>query len=255
MPLIERLKLDHRVLAMFLRPLWPESDPHSIRDWRPFSEDLQRYLHEQAAGPFVGVGHSIGAVVTLRAALREPALFRALILIDPVLLPPSRILQLRVARALGLANRLNSRIETTLKRRRKFDDLEQLFAGYRRREVFRFFSDEHLRVLIQGITRRAPGGGYELAYSPEWEARIYQTAIWNDADIWNGLPRLQVPALLIRGSQTDTFWSHTARLVEKRNPAMKTVTIPDSTHLVALERPEEVAAVAHEFLVQAALAK
>ncbi len=251
LPLIERLKSDHHVFGMLLRPLWPQADPSSLRDWMPFSQDLRRYLRERDLGPVTAVGHSIGAVVTLRAALQEPELFRALILIDPVLVPPSRILQLRILRALGLSSRLNIRIEATLKRRRRFDDLEQLFAGYRRREVFHFFSDEYLRILIQGMMRPSADGGFELAYSPEWEARIYETAIWNDRDIWDGLPRLRVPTLIMRGSHTDTFWSQTARLVEKRNPALKTVTIPNSTHLVALERPDDVAAAAREFLRRA----
>ena len=46
----------------------------------------------------IGMGHSIGAIVTLRAALREPTLFRALVLIDPVLLPRKRMLELRLLR-------------------------------------------------------------------------------------------------------------------------------------------------------------
>ncbi len=252
LPLIEELKTDHHVVGMLLRPLWPNADPAALHDWMPFSEDLRRYLHGLGLGPVIAIGHSIGAVVTLRAALQEPGLFRALVLIDPVLVPPGRIMQLRILRALGLSNRLDVRTQATLKRRRHFDDLEQLFAGYRRRDVFRFFSDELLRVLIEGMTRPSTDGGYDLVYSPEWEARIYQTAIWRDRDIWDGLPGLQVPTLIVRGSHTDTFWARTARLVEKRNPAMKTVTIPESSHLVALERPDEVANVAREFLLRAA---
>ena len=247
-PLIGRLTASHHVVGMLLRPLWLEADPGAILDWRPFSEDLRRYLGQQQLGPVVGMGHSIGAVVTLRAALQQPGLFRALILIDPVLLPPRHILQLRIVRALGMPDRLNTRIEATLRRRRHFDDLEQLFLGYRRREIFRFLTDERLRVLIEGITRPGDQGGYDLAFSPEWEARIYQTAIWNDRDIWNGLPGLRTPALIIRGSHTDTFWSQTARLVEKRNPHVRTVTVLNASHLVPLERPDDVAHETEEFL-------
>ncbi len=253
-PLIGDLKANYHVFGMFLRPLWPKADPTVIQDWMPFTEDLLDFLRGRSPGPVIGMGHSIGAVVTLRTALQHPELFHTLILIDPVLLPPARIMQLRLLRALGLSNRLDMRIQTTLRRRHHFDDLDQLFAGYRRREVFRYFSDERLRAMIHGITRPDPNGGYELIYSPQWEARIYQTAIWNDRDIWDDLPELRVPTLLIRGSHTDTFWAHTARLVEKRNPSIKTVTIPESSHLVPLERPDAVASAAHEFLRENAAA-
>jgi pimeloyl-ACP methyl ester carboxylesterase len=252
-PLLQRLAAQHRVFGMLLRPLWPGTDPGSIQDWRPFSDDLQQLLRQRGEGPAVGVGHSIGAIVTLRTALHQPALFRALVLIDPVLLPPRRIMQLRILRALGLSSRLNRRIEASLQRRRHFDDLEQLFSGYRRREIFRFLSDDGLRTLIAGMTRSSEQGGYDLVYSPEWEARIYETAIWNDRDIWDGLPSLRVPTLVIRGSHTDTFWARTARLVQQRNPAIRTVTVPNSTHLVALERPDEVAQVTRAFLHDAVL--
>jgi pimeloyl-ACP methyl ester carboxylesterase len=233
---------------MLLRPLWPDSDPQAIRDWSLFSEDLRRLLKEQEAANVIGIGHSIGALVTLRAALREPELFQALVLIDPVLLPRRRMLQLRIVRALGLAHRMNARIEGALRRRRHFDDLEQLFNGYRRRDVFRFFSDKHLRTLIHGMTRQTTDGAYELVYSPEWEARIYETGIWNDWDIWAGLKRLRIPTLILRGAETDTFWQSTGRIVEKANPAIKIRSLPSATHLLPLEKPVEVFDATEQFL-------
>ena len=248
--LIETLARHYRAFGMLLRPLWPHSDPQAIRDWRPLSDDLGRYLAKVQSAPVIGMGHSIGAVVTLRAAMQEPGLFRALVLIDPVLLPVKQILQLRILRAVGLARRMNARVEAALRRRRRFDDLEQLFAGYRRRDIFRFFSDEQLRALVQGITQPCTDGGYELAYSPDWEARIYQTGIWNDLDLWKGLRGLNVPTLILRGEETDTFWETTGRAVQARNPAIRVVTVPQATHLVPMERPEEVFEAAQSFLAQ-----
>lgn len=253
-PLFGELRRSYHLFGMLLRPLWPDAQPPDLRDWEPFTADLRRFLAGRDDAPVIGMGHSIGAVVTLRAALRQPELFRALVLIDPVLLPASRILALRVARALHLANRLNTRIEGALRRRRHFDSLDQLFAGYRRREIFQYFGDEELRALTRGITRPDPDGGYELVYSPEWEARIYETGIWNDWDIWRTLPSLRLPTLIVRGDRTDTFWANTGRLVQKRNPAVQVVTIPESTHLVPMERPREVATAAREFLMQHGLA-
>ncbi len=245
-PLLDGLNSDYRVFGMLLRPLWQGADPSSIRDWTPFSDDLLEFLEQYGATRTIGVGHSIGAVVTLRAALREPERFSALVLLDPVLLPRKQILLFRALRALGLEQRMRRRIEATLRRRRTFSDLEQLFTGYRRRDIFRFFSDAHLRALIQGITRPAPGG-YELAYSPEWEARIYETGIWKDLDIWAGLRALTIPTLIIRGVETDTFWQTTGKQVQSLNAGIRVVAIPDATHLVPMERAEEVARAIREF--------
>jgi pimeloyl-ACP methyl ester carboxylesterase len=238
-PLIDLLTTRYHVFGMLLRPLWPEAKPEELDDWRPLSEDLLRFLDKGAPGGVIGVGHSIGALVTLRTALRHPGRFRALVLIDPVLFPPYFIVAWNVMRALGLGYRLHPLIRGALRRRRTFDDLEAVFAGYRRREVFRYMDDEALRTYISGITRAVDGSGHELVYSPEWEARIYYTGIWRDMDLWRDLPNLEPPVLIIRGGETDTFLARTAARVRRLRPQTKVVTIEKATHLVPLERPQE----------------
>ncbi len=252
-PLIEELITEFRVFGMLLRPLWPGSDPRTIRDWKPFSQDLCKYLRDAGKRSVIGLGHSIGAVVSLRAALMQPDLFRALILIDPVLLPPYRVIQLRILHSLRLSTGLRVRIQAALRRRRRFDSLDQLFAGYRRRDVFRYFSDAELRALVEGITRPAPTGGFELVYSPEWEARIYETGTWNDWDLWAGIRTLKVPMLFLRGQETDTFFARTAELIQRRNPAIQVEAIPKATHLLPMERPHAVFQATKKFVDSLAL--
>jgi pimeloyl-ACP methyl ester carboxylesterase len=243
---LELLQTQYHVFGMLLRPLWPGSNPESVTDWRVFSEDLLRFLAETSTGTVIAVGHSIGAVVTLRAALREPGRFRALILLDPVLFVPSRMLLWSLVRALGLGNRLHPKISGALKRRRRFDSLELVFRGYRKREVFRYMSDENLRSYIEGITRKTDRG-YELVYSPEWESRIYLTGM-HDFDIWRDLPGLDVPTLFVRGAETDTFLESAAKFVKRKQSRARVETISRSTHLLPLERPQEVFDLVQSFL-------
>ena len=60
------------------------------------------------------------------------------------------------------------------------------------------------------MTKPKANGSFELAYSPEWEARIYYTGIWNDWDLWQNIHRLEIPTLILRGAETNTFWESTA---------------------------------------------
>jgi pimeloyl-ACP methyl ester carboxylesterase len=226
---------------MYLRPLWPDAKPEELSDWRPLTDDLLRFLDEQKAGPLIGVGHSVGGIVTLRAALREPDRFRGLVLLDPVLFPPYFILLWKMARALGLGNKVHPLITGSLKRRRQFDDLEQVFQAYRRREIFNNFSDEGLRAYIEGMVHPGSDGGWELVQSPEWEARIYYTGVSADLELWSRLKQLRVPTLIIRGAQSNTFWAETAARVRRTNPKVRIEAIAASGHLVPLERPQEVA--------------
>ena len=266
-PLFELLQNEYRLFGMLLRPLWDGSKPEEINNWHPLSDDLLRFLAERMEQsessrsadhesgfdgtsqptPVIGVGHSIGAVVTLRAALRDPGKFRALVLIDPVLFVPSFMLNWHIFRILGLGERFHPLIKGAQKRRRTFDDLETVFRGYRSRNIFRYMSDENLKIYIEGITKPKADGGYELVYPPEWEAQVYRTGM-HDFDILRNLPKLEVPTLFIRGMETDTFLENMAMLVKRKQPKVKIESLPKSTHLLPLERPKEVFEIIQSFL-------
>ena len=246
-PLLELLKTRYQVFGMHLRPLWIGSKPEEIKNWHPLSDDLLRFFSDRAPGPVIGVGHSIGAMVTLRAALRDPSRFHALVLIDPVLFVPRTLISWHIVRMLGLGDRLHPLIKGAKKRRRTFDDLETVFRGYRTREVFRYMSDENLRIFIEGISQPKADGGYELVYSPDWEAQIYRTSM-HDFDIWRGLSSLEVPTLFLRGTETDTFFENAARLVKRKQPKAQVEALEKSTHILLLERPQEVFDIMQSFL-------
>jgi pimeloyl-ACP methyl ester carboxylesterase len=159
---------------------------------------------------------------------------------------PSRLVAWNLLRAIGLGNKVHPKIPGALKRRRHFDDLDLVFRGYRNRDVFRYMSDENLRIYIEGITRQTDKG-YELVYSPEWESRIYLTGLL-DFDIWRELPRLEIPTLFIRGAETDTFLENAAKFVKQKQPRARVEVLEKSTHLLPLERPQEVFDILQLFL-------
>ena len=242
----ELLQTQYHVFGMLLRPLWQDSNPNDLKDWGPFSKDLLQFL-AKTSSPVIGVGHSIGAVVTLRAALHDPNKFRALVLIDPVLFVPQFTYLWSVVRMFGLGDRLHPLIPGAKRRRRVFDDLETVYHRYRNRQVFRYLSDEDLRSYIDGITRPTQDGRFELVYSPAWEAQIYRTGL-QDFDIWRRLPTLEVPTLFLRGAETDTFLENAAKLIKRKLPKARVETLEQSTHLLPLERPKEVFDIMQSFL-------
>ena len=245
-PFFQLLITEYKTYGMLLRPLWDDEAPEDIQSWHPFSDDLLRFLSDRESGPILGVGHSIGAVVTLRAALRDPGKFRALILIDPVLFIPPLLMLWKIMRTLGLGDRNHPLIIGAQKRRRTFDDLETVFRGYRQRSIFRYMTDESLQAYINGIIKPS-SDGFELVFSPEWEAQIYRTAL-QDMDIWNKLHKLEVPTLFIRGMETDTFLRSAAKLVKRKQPKIRIEVLEKSTHILPLERPKEVFEIMRSFL-------
>lgn len=246
-PLFAHLQNRHRVFGMKLRPLWEGQNKDDFQDWHPYSDDLLRFLSDRGADPVIGVGHSIGGIVTLRAALRDPDKFRALILLDPVFFVPPFLVGWNFIRAIGLGEKTHPLIPAARKRRREFDNLDVLFRSYRSKPIFRYLNDDSLKAYIAGITKPKADGGYELAYTPEWETHIYLTGL-RDFDLWRGLPNLDVPTLIIRGAETDTFLPNAERLVKKKNPHIRVHTMQNATHILPLEYPREVAELINDFV-------
>ncbi len=238
-PLLARLAGDFHVTAMLQRPLWEESKPEDLRDWRPLTDDLLRFLDEQQLERPIVIGHSMGGIALLRAAIREPERFKAIVLLDPVLFMPNFICVWWLMYHSGLGYRIHPLVKAARYRRQVFDNLDKLFNGYRRKSIFRYFNDGALRAYVEGIAC-PDGNSYRLCYSAEWEMRIYVTGVWRDLELWRGLKTLSTPTLILRGAETDTFLAGTAQKVQKVNPAIKIIALEKSTHLLPLERPAEV---------------
>jgi len=245
-PLFSQLP-DYKILAMRQRPLWAGSEPAELKDWRQLSEDLIRFLDEQKINKTIAIGHSVGGIAVLRAALNHPERFERVILLDPVLFPPSFIRAYQVAHALGLAARLHPLVPAAQRRRRTFSDRERVVKSYRKKKVFRYFSDEALEAYVNGITC-PDGDAFKLCYSAAWEVQIYVSGVWRDMEIWRALAYLVPPLLIVRGEATDTFYEKTGGLVQKKLPNATIVGIPKSTHLLPLERPRDVANAIKSFL-------
>jgi pimeloyl-ACP methyl ester carboxylesterase len=190
----------------------------------------------------------MGATTTLRLALQQPEYFRALVLIDPVFFPPPMILFWELIYRLGLGYRVHPLVKGALKRRDQFDSSAAMYANYRQKAVFKQMSDSALKDYVDALGCPRPDGSVELCYPACWEARIYVTGVRADLELWRELPKLKIPLLIFRGMETDTFKEQTGRLVQRSLPSTQIHTLPNATHLVALEKPEEILTIAKEFL-------
>ncbi len=239
----EALAAHYHVVALPARPLWPGARPEEAPTWRTMAGDLLRGLEALGASGIVGVGHSMGGVQTLWAAIDRPDLFRAVVLIDPVILPAHWLWWLRLARAFGLDGRMPF-VQGALRRRRTWPGYRACFDHYRGKQLFARCSDDALWDYVRAATREE-GDGLVLRYPPEWEAHLFATV---PADIWPDVPRLRVPCLVVRGEHSETFLPGALRRVAGLLPAARLATIPDTTHLLPMERPWETATAVLAFL-------
>ena len=207
-------------------PRHPVTDswPHLVAE---LLERLERYRE-----PVLGVGHSLGGYLTALAALKRPALFRAIILLDSPILGRWQGTAFNMVKRFGLADRVTP-AGATRDRRTEWPSADEAYAHFRNKRVFRDFDPECLRDYATLGTAPSPRG-VRLAFDPAIEYRIYRTFPHNLA---KELPRLRVPAGFICGRESGEA-RHIGLATTRRH--FRVVRIAGG-HLFPFERPEAAA--------------
>lgn len=241
--LSEVLKKNHHVVSMAARPLWWSDPVAELRSWSELADDLNAELARRGLRGILGVGHSLGGVVSLLAAADDPGLFSAVVAIDPLILTGRISFYWGLMKSLGLGGRLGL-VRGARSRRDHWEDREAVLSSYRRKRIFEFWDPEVLDDYVSCGTKAMPDASVSLRYPREWEARIFEIAPHN---LWPRLARIQVPTLLIQGERSDTFREAAARRAAKELATTEVVVVRKSTHFVPMERPKEVGEVILEF--------
>jgi pimeloyl-ACP methyl ester carboxylesterase len=201
-----------------------DSWPHLVAE---LIERVERY-----GRPVLGVGHSLGGYLTALAALKRPALFRAIILLDSPILERWQGTVFGVIKRFGLADRVTP-AGATRGRRDEWPSADEACAHFRSKKAFEHFDPECLRDYVTLGTVPSPGG-VRLAFDPAIEYRIYRAF---PHGLGLDLPRLRVPAGFICGRESAE--SRRIGLATTRRH-FRLVRI-EGGHLFPFERPETAA--------------
>ena len=245
---LKPLFADYRVVSIHARPMWDDCPPDSFHNWTQFGDDLLEGLDSLTDKPVIGIGHSMGGLATMYAAVKRPGRFSKIILLDPTFSPPPYLWIAGLIRAVGLGHRLPL-VQGALRRRREWESVEAAYASFRKKALFSRFPDDVLRAYAESITTPSTNGngkgGVRLAYSPEWESRIYQTI---PTDVWRLPGKINVPILIIRGELTDVFVGGSVAAFRRANPGAQITTLAGVGHFVPQESPEQTGQAIAEFV-------
>ena len=223
--------------------------PAFVRDHNCILAAIDEQYGEE---PKIGVFHSASSLITLMSSsiLAIPALtlessaFAALVLFDPPLCKPGASQE-------------------------KFDEAAEKMAAMTRRRSNRFKSREQyvelleflppfrnvvpgVRELVAATTLReaADGDGYELCCPPEYEARIIDY-IRSYSPLVD-LDELHCPTKVI-GADPTLPYSYLPTIDLSDILSVDYDFLPDTTHLMQLEQPEECVATMRDFIEQEVL--
>jgi pimeloyl-ACP methyl ester carboxylesterase len=236
--LLEPLTVHYHVVSLPPRALWPGigAPPEDIGDWRELADDLLAGIAHYDLKDIVAIGHSFGAIASMLAAIEQPQRFRALVMLDPTILPPLIMNAFRAARKQGEIPRFPL-IEGAQKRKDLFDSLDEAFEYWRGKPLFHDWSDEALWLYTKSMTRPAANGGLELSWPRDWEAYYYMAFY---LDSWDDLAKLRglLPTLIIRAQHSDAYIKEAADVAETVLPDATHVTLPGVGHLFPQAAPD-----------------
>lgn len=186
------------------------------------------------AEPVWGVGHSLGGVLLYRAALRSPAYFKGLILLDPPLyISGLRPYLLKLAKRLGRIDRLTPARQSRA-RQQHWDSTEAMRDYLRSRNLFSQFDPRCLEDYI-GAASDDLNGRRTLNFNPQIEYDIFCNLADNLSNtgakmkvpvaVMTSATGSVVPASGLKGFQKAGFLCH----------------VHEGDHLFPLQHPESTA--------------
>ncbi len=162
--------------------------------------------------PVYAVAHSLGGVISSLIMAQHPQLFRAAVLLDPVIYTPGLQLLMKSAERFGLT--INQVAKRTLTRRAHWPDRQAAYAALTGRGTFKGWTKEALTAFVDYALRPADDGGVQLKCSPQLESRIFSSA---PNGLWSALGKVQTPVLFMYGAESFPFVLKSAALWAQRN--------------------------------------
>ncbi len=239
-PMLRPLARDHQ---LFLHDIEGQGDsgvPPRFRGSRTMLRRVPEVMDDCGlpAQGLIGMGHSYGGAMTLRLADRHPGRFRALVLLDPILLPTHLWLGLKLASALG-----RNPMAGAARRRRALwasrDDARSRLAG---RGVYAGWTDEALDHFLDHATRDTPEGR-ALCCPPAIEAAIFEQPFYP----WAAIRRLRIPTLVLIGRDSYPFFPQTARRIRALAPQVR-IERMTGDHCFMQQHPADTTAAIRAFL-------
>jgi pimeloyl-ACP methyl ester carboxylesterase len=212
-------------------PLAPEAE--SIAGdyhWQNFVDDLAGFMDALSLRETPIVGHSSGGAAAVYLAATRPEYVSRLVLFEPIIMPAGITMD---------EDQRSRMADGARKRRQVWGSTEEMVAAYRSRPTFEHWRDDVLRLYAEEGTYPREDGQIALKCPGEIEAQVFENSA--SLNIWDVLPRVDCPTLVMKGERTEGFLAAVATGTAGRMPNARLLTVPNAGHLAPMECPEAVA--------------
>jgi len=199
---LQQFTEQYNICAMDCRATWPNQNmPPKDFSIDRFADDLISALEQQYDRPVIGMGHSMGGLVTVIAAHKRPELFSRLVLLEPASLPNAWIDHLYARLPRFILHALFPFIRGSAARRKNWPSKEAFIERYSKYATFKRFTSQALQQYAEYGLNETQAGNFELVFRPAWEAHIFRTIEY----MWKFLAQVSQPCVLIRAEYSNLY--------------------------------------------------
>ena len=178
-------------------------------------------------GPFIGMGHSYGASLSLIMAAEDPKRFSGLVLLDPMIFPLS-LFEL-------FASPDNPMVSRVLKKSVKWSSAEEAMAYLKSKQAFKTWREDALVSFIDHAMEAHDDGSVSLRCPVDIEAQILGKPLLS---IWDAVDKLQTPTVIIYSNEAASPIGQSCVDASEKNPYIHSIPV-NGSHNFMQEFPEE----------------
>ena len=215
-----------------------------MASWTRYRNDVIDWLDRYAPDGLVLGGHSMGACVSLMVAGKRPDLVKALVLADPVILPPSFYRQMHLIPFLRLPLARKGLAAQARKRRSTFASVQEARDRYQGRGAFTTWREPFLDdFLLDGVDRTDTNPHYsddqtwELLCDPKWEAATFAAQRNRPWSALGKVRKHKIPLVILKADKGSVLSEKVTAKILRKVPFAQIKTLRGTTHFLPMEAP------------------
>tara|TARA_R110000744_G_scaffold67435_2_gene137531 strand:- start:112 stop:891 length:780 start_codon:yes stop_codon:yes gene_type:complete len=212
--------------------------------WAPLTNQLIESIEKQRK-PVIGLGHSLGAVVTLNAYYKRPDLFKGLIMMDPPFFGQKMRLLLLGARIVGVSGKLVPPAVKAKKRKSEWESKAAVAESFRNKPLFKDFHPEAFKDYIEHGLVETEQGRAKLDFSTKEEYRIFKHTPFS-----LGSGKIDVPSFYLYSNRFEIGSAASIEEHKKRFKQTEFIAV-DAGHMFPMEQPEKTAQLVKDLIKRA----
>jgi len=236
---------------------------HRMPDWQDMADNVAQSIMAQSGTvlsiteqsqhehtyaprqPFIGVGHSMGGVLTLLAAAKYPGLFKRIVLLDPVLFNTEIIIAQHLMRSTGVWKK-SALVRSVSRRTASWPTKQEMLKELQSKQLYSNWHPDALSAFADYATHTDGNGHIKLSCAPKWEGSIFGSY---PKGLWRAVRKVNIPVDILIAEKSYSFIPRAAKKAARINSNIQWHTF-GKRHCFPMEEPEAAAKFIEQLLTK-----